>query len=577
MRRFIGLLLLTLSTTVLLGSTVPAGRAISQPSPDEPQPVSGGAIFAPGEIVVKVKDGAPADTIASLNRNHNARVEEKMPNSRVNLVDLPDDLTVAEAVRAYESSPGVAYAEPNYKLYAAGTVACSQSDPLLPSDPHPCIPDDPSFSKMYDMNNRGQYGGTYDADLDAPEAWKVETGSPGTIVAVIDTGVDIHHPDLNDNIWTNPGETGLDAAGNDKATNGVDDDNNGYVDDVHGWDFYNDDASVFDPKQKDAHGTHVAGTIAAEGDNDRGVTGVSWQARIMPLKFIGPYNDGTIFDAAEALDYAVRMGAKISNNSYGGWYDSCGGCYAQTLQDAIARADRADHLYVAAAMNGGSDFVGDDTDANPIYPSSYNNPNILTVAATNNDDELTSFSNYGLRTVDLAAPGKDILSTWPGNRYAYGLGTSMATPHVTGVAALIKSKYPQLTDTQIKDRILANVDKKPGLQGKLVSGGRLNAAKALGADTAPVIDGVSPHGRASVTPTITATVHDDETDLSQSQIQLYIDGNQKLDFSYDQATDTLTYVSGKLANRRHKIQVVADDGQGLQEARTWTFWAGRRR
>ena len=588
MRRYIGHLI-ALAIIVLLGFTVPTGQALSEPNPGGQQPASGEAEFAPGRILVKVEDNAPADAIATLNRKNDAHVEEKIFHSGVSVVDLPEDLSVAEAVEVYEASAAVEYAEPDYKLYAAISAP---------------TPSDPSFPKMYDLNNRGQSSGTFDADVDAPEAWLEETGDAATVVAVIDTGVDISHPDLNDNIWTNPGESGLDAAGKDKATNCVDDDGNGLVDDVHGWDFRatkmdkedhdggciftpsddGADPSVFDGGQQDWHGTHVSGTIAAEGNNDRGVTGVNWQAKIMPLKFIGPGNFGYVSDAAAALDYAVSKGVKISNNSYGGWYDSCNGCYARTLRDAISRADMAGHLYVAAAMNGGPDFVGDNTDANPIYPTGYDNPNIISVAASNNQDELTSFSNYGdmsddgHSSVDLAAPGINILSTVPGNKYSYGLGTSMAAPHVTGVAALINSQYPDLRDDAIKSRILANVDKVASMADKLESGGRLNAAKALGANTAPVIVGLGPGGSTrDRTPLISATVRDEETDLTQSQIQLYIDNNQKLDFTYDQANDTLIYNSGKLANRRHRVQIVADDGQGLQEIRTWSFFAGRRR
>ena len=186
-------------------------------------------------------------------------------------------------------------------------------------------------------------------------------------------------------------------------------------------------------------------------------------------------------------------------------------------------------------------------------------------------------SDDGHSSVDLAAPGINILSTVPGNKYSYGLGTSMAAPHVTGVAALIKSQDPALSDTEIKSRILANVDMQDSMLNKLESGGRLNAAKALDANTAPVIVGLGPGGSTrDRTPLISATVRDEETDLTQSQIQLYIDGHQKLDFSYDQTTDALTYNSGRLANRRHSVQIVADDGQGLQEGRTWSFFAGRR-
>jgi len=406
---------------------------------------------------------------------------------------------------------------------------------------------------MYDLYNRSQNGGSFDADIDAPEAWTATTGSDSTVVAVIDTGMDINHRDLKDNIWTNPGEV---------PGNCVDDDGNGYVDDVHGWDFRDtkeddvgncnfarqgEDNRVFDGAQQDTHATHVAGTIAAAGNNDVGVTGVNWQATIMPLKFIGPDNWGTVADAAEAVEYSVAEGVKISNNSWGYWGLSSDD--SRTLKGAIDSADRAGQLFVAAAMNGGTDLVGDNIDdpnIPDIYPASYDNSNIISVAASNKQDDLTSFSNYGTKSVDLAAPGIDILSTMPGNNYGYGWGTSMATPHVTGAAALIKSQDPQLSDNEIKRRILNSVDKIASLQGKLVTGGRLNAAKALGANTAPVIVGLSPGGKIrDRTPTITATVQDDETELIETQIQLYLGG--KRNFSYDQVSDQLTYQSGRLS------------------------------
>jgi thermitase len=228
-------------------------------------------------------------------------------------------------------------------------------------------------------------------------------------------------------------------------------------------------------------------------------------------------------------------------------------------------------------MNGSADFVGDDNDDTPVYPASYNSPNIISVAASNKYDTLTSFSNYG-DSVDLAAPGQNILSTLPNNRYGPAWGTSMATPHVAGVAALLKSQDPTLDDTQMKSSILNSVDKKSSLSGKVLTGGRLNAAKALGANTAPVIAGLGPRGKIrDRTPIITATVWDDETELTADQISLYLDGRLKQGFSYDQVEDKLTYRSRKLAPRRHRVQVVADDGQGLQESRTWKFMVVDRR
>ncbi len=396
--------------------------------------------------------------------------------------------------------------------------------------------------------------------MDAPEAWDTSTGNLTTVVAVIDEGMDINHPDLRDNIWTNPGEI---------PGNGIDDDLNGYVDDVNGYDFANDDASVYDPdpisEKGDEHGTHVAGTIATEGNNGTGVAGVNWQARIMALKFLGP-NGGSTVDAVEAINYAVRNGAKVSNNSWG-----YVGSPSRSLQDAISRADTAGHLFVAAAGNGGADGVGDNNDrdsSNTNYPSSYNNANVIAVAAADNRDKLASFSNYGATTVDLAAPGVNVASTLPGNGYGYYSGTSMATPHVTGVAVLLKSQNPTLDDTQMKSNILDSVDKKSSLKGKVLTDGRLNAAKALSLTTTvettdttdPTVSSVKPSGRTrDRTPRITATVRDDRSELSQDDIRFALDGREKSTFSYDASTDRLTYDSKRLSLGKHTADCISVD------------------
>lgn len=523
---------------------------------DEPTyPDVEGRKFETGEIIVKIEEEATQADLRDLNRQNGARTEEDLPRSDVNLVDLPPDLTVREAVREYEASPDVEYAQPNYLLYPSKTA------------------NDTYYANyLYGLNNTGQTvnrsAGTPDADIDAPEAWDTTTGSQGTVVAVIDEGVDVNHPDLRDNIWRNPGEV---------AGNNVDDDRNGYVDDINGWDFANDDASVYDPDpitgEGDEHGTHVAGTIAAQGNNGSGVTGVNWDAQIMSLKFLGASGGSTI-DAVAAINYAVNKGVKISNNSWGG------GGYNQALYDAIKRADGAGHLFVAAAGNGGTDGVGDNNDTTPQYPANYNLPNVISVAATNNKDTLASFSNFGATSVDLAAPGVDTVSTYPEGYYGYMSGTSMATPHVTGVAALLKSQDPAMDDAQMKSRILGSVDTKTSLQGKVATNGRLNAAGALGqsavqeapaptpapaADTTrPTVTSVKPRSGSKTrdrTPAIAATVRDDRTNLAKSNIRLYVDGRLKA-FKYNTGTDRLTTTSGKLSFGRHKVKIVARDAAG---------------
>jgi alpha-tubulin suppressor-like RCC1 family protein/subtilisin family serine protease len=339
------------------------------------------------------------------------------------------------------------------------------------------IPDDPLFGQLWGLHNVGQSNGVVDADIDAPEAWAIHTGSSNVLVGVIDTGIDYTHPDLAPNYWVNPGETGLDALGRDKRTNGVDDDGNGYVDDWRGWNFINE---TNDPKDDHFHGTHVAGTIGAVGNNTVGVAGVCWKVSFVALKFLGSGGSGYISDAVEATAYATRIKCALTSNSWGG------GGYSQAMVDAIQEAHTNGILFVAAAGNNGA-----DADQSPMYPAAYDNPNIISVAATTRTDEKASFSNYGAKTVDLGAPGHEILSTYPtymtdamrsrGDPTNYNAisGTSMATPHVSGACALLKSFDPTISHMEIKTYLMRSVDPIPALQGKTVSNGRLNIYRAL--------------------------------------------------------------------------------------------------
>jgi subtilisin family serine protease len=354
----------------------------------------------------------------------------------VHRCSIPTGMDVEAAVRAFAADPAVAWAEPNYVYTASRT------------------PNDPRFGELWGLENPG------DTDIDAPEAWDRQTGSRDVIVAIIDTGVDYGHEDLRDNAWRNPGESG-----SGRETNGRDDDGNGFVDDVFGWDFAGRDN---DPMDDNGHGTHVAGTIAAAGDNRTGVAGVAWSASIMALKFLNANGSGNAADAIQAIEYAAHHGARILNNSWGG------GGFSQALHDAIDLARQHDALFVAAAGNSGR-----DNDAAPEYPASYDLPNVLAVAASDRQDGLAGFSNYGLATVHLAAPGVDILSAAPGNGYRVLSGTSMATPHASGVAALLRAQLPQATHRQIMIRMAGSVDPLPHLEDRTWSGGRLNAASAL--------------------------------------------------------------------------------------------------
>ncbi|WP_455200339.1 S8 family serine peptidase, partial [Kaarinaea lacus] len=285
----------------------------------------------------------------------------------------------------------------------------------------------------------------------------IETGSSNPVlVAVLDSGIDFNHQDLQSNIWRNPNEV---------ANNGIDDDGNGFVDDINGWDFVNNDNN---PQDDLNHGTHVSGTIAAVGNNGIGVTGVSWTAQILPVKFLNRFGQGSTANAIRALNYAVALGARVSNLSYGGT------AFSQALYDTIAAANNAGHIVVAAAGNSSN-----NSDNFPIYPAAYNLPNIISVAATGANDQLANFSNFGAVTVDLAAPGVNTLSTVPFNNYATMNGTSMSTPHVTGVVSLLLAKQPGLTPADVKSALLSTVDLLPSLAGRTVSGGRVNAFQAL--------------------------------------------------------------------------------------------------
>ncbi|WP_170863959.1 S8 family serine peptidase, partial [Microcystis aeruginosa] len=328
------------------------------------------------------------------------------------------------------------------------------------------------------LHNTGQSGGTPDADIDAPEAWDIQTGNPNLVIGVIDTGVDYNHQDLVGNIWTNPGEI---------ANDGIDNDGNGYVDDIRGWDFaYNDN----NPSDVQGHGTHVSGTIAGKGNNGVGVTGVAWNAKIMPLKFLNDQGSGYTSDAILAINYATDKGVKLTNNSWGG------GGFSQGLYNAINAAGQAGALFIAAAGNSGQ-----NADIYPMYPAAYDLANIISVASTTRTDDLSWFSNYGLTSVDLGAPGSDIYSTTPGNSYGFKSGTSMASPHVAGAAALLWSQNPTWTAQQVKNTLMNTGDPLASLAGKTVSGKRLNVFNALAAANLPSVT-------VSVSP---ATVQEDGT------------------------------------------------------------------
>lgn len=425
------------------GKSLPASPPvvdITAPEADTSRP------HKPGQLIVGYEPGLKRDATDKMHAAMKAKRLRSFKLISADVVELPEDTNLDKVIEAYKAQPGVAYAEPNYEVHALA------------------LPNDPNFNNLWGMNNTGQTGGTTDADIDAPEAWEFTKGSHEIIVGVIDTGVDYNHEDLAANMWVNEAEY--------NGTAGVDDDGNGIVDDIHGARWTNGDGTVSsgDPMDGQGHGTHCSGTIGAVGDNGIGVAGVNWNVRIMGLKFLDDEGSGYDTDAIAALEYAIDKGAHLTSNSWGG------GGYSQAMVDAINAAAAANQLFIAAA---GNDY-GNNNDENPMYPATYSPENIIAVAASDHNDNMAYFSNYGPTTVDLAAPGVNILSTVPGNDYdgSYS-GTSMATPHVSGVAALLLSRNPGAAYQDVKGWILDNVTPLSQWDGVVLSGGRLNAADAL--------------------------------------------------------------------------------------------------
>jgi subtilisin family serine protease len=364
----------------------------------------------------------------------------------------------------FRSQPGVEYAEPNYIVRAIAT------------------PNDPQFPNLWGLLNTGQpiqgIFGVAGADIDAVPAWDVSTGSTANVVAIIDSGIDYTHPDLAANIWSAPAPFTVTIGGVPITCPAG----------SHG---FNAITRTCDPMDDNNHGTHVAGTIGAVGNNGVGVTGVNWTASMIGGKFLNSSGNGTTAAAIDTIDFLIQVKAafagtgganiRVLNNSWGG------GGFSLALQTAISNANANDMLFVAAAGNNSN-----NNDVFPFYPAGYNVANVVSVAATNNSDLLAWFSNYGASTVDLAAPGEAILSTTIGNTYRYFNGTSMATPHVAGAAALMLSECT-LTTAALKSAILSNVDPLGSLTGVVDTGGRLNVDRAIrscgGGPSVPAVPG----------------------------------------------------------------------------------------
>lgn len=397
--------------------------------------------FVEGEILVRfVSAPGKRDNETLPSGTRNLSMKRGFPLYRVS---LPGGMTVAEGLRQYGKRPDVAYVEPNYLRYGTAVV-----------------PDDPLFGRQWGLYNTGQeirgFFGTPGSDLGAVEAWEKTTGGSPVIVAVMDSGIDGGHGDLVENLWRNPGEI---------PDNGVDDDGNGYIDDVHGWDFLDEDN---DPMDENAHGTHLAGIIGARGNNSQGIAGVNWRVSLMSLRFLDASGLGSVADEIEAMAYAADMGARVVNASIGGADAS------RAEREAIALLMARGVLFVAAAGN-----EGEDNDDVPSYPACYDLPNLISVAATDGDDDLCLFSNYGALSVDGGAPGLFILSTVPGNAYGYLSGTSMATAFTAGLAGLLWSAFAEDSWQDILYRVLYGADPRVSLAEITATGGRFDAGKAL--------------------------------------------------------------------------------------------------
>ena len=438
----------------------PPGRLSRAPGFPTAKRVIGGVLrkeekdaeYVPDEVFVKLKADAPEGAIHKVVSQLDATILKSYAAIDFFLLKLPSGTTVAQAITALEADPLVGVVEPNFVVYADAT-----------------LPNDGLFGSLWGLHNTGQTfdaqagaNGVPDADIDAPEAWDIQTGSALVVVAVIDTGVAFTHFDLAANMWVNVGEEA-------PPGNGVDDDGNGFIDDYRGWDFKNNDNDPFDDN---GHGSHVAGTIGAVGNNNAGVVGVNWTVRIMPLKFLGADETGNIADAVEAILYAVANGANVMNNSWGGPGTSV------ALLAAVQAANTAGVLFVASAGNTDS-----DNDTTPHYPSNLNVANVVAVAASTASDALVDtppiVSNFGANTVDLAAPGGAILSTGANNDLSERSGTSMAAAHVSGGAALLMAQFPNLTHLEIRTLLLGSVDLVGAYSGITVTGGRLNVFTPL--------------------------------------------------------------------------------------------------
>ena len=412
------------------------------------------------EVFVQFRPGTTLETIESIAFGNHDQVADNIESvSGLTFIDDLDNADPESVAEQYRKLGNVEFAEVNGIIKLDDPATGENVDDVDLTTYEPGQPNDPHFAEQWSLNNVGQNGGKAQADIGALKAWLKTQGSKDVVVAVLDTGVDYTHVDLRSNMWLRPDNV---PAYYDNEL--------GEMDDLHG---FGVDADLGDPMDDNGHGTHCAGIIGAEGNNGEGIAGINWKARIMPLKFLGRGGYGSTKNAIEAINYAIDrkkhgVNVRVISASWGSTQKS------KALEEVIRAAGENGILFVAAAGNNSS-----DNDKRPHYPSNYDLPNVISVAALDRNDQLASFSNFGAKTVHIAAPGKDILSTWLNDQYREASGTSMATPEVSGVAALLIAANPRLSMTKLREKLLGCVDKIDSLNGKVTSGGRLNAAKAI--------------------------------------------------------------------------------------------------
>lgn len=452
--------------SVLIGASL---SALAMMAPAQANSVK----YVPGELIVKLKDSANKsffNGIESLGVELDRTI--KLSSGNLFVVKFPGQKSIDGVQKLLQDNPEIEYAEPNYiyeivkpvkeafdvdqMIYTATNLNAEYS----------YTPADPKFGQLWGLQNTGSNdpssrNGVAGADIDALKAWEITKGDRAVRIAVIDTGIDYRHPDLVNQMWTNEAEL--------NGEPGVDDDGNGYIDDIHGYDFANNDG---DPMDGHSHGTHCAGTIGAE-HNDLGVAGVMADVEFVAVKFLSDSGSGSTEAAIKAIDYATQLNVDIMSNSWGG------GGRSQALQEAIERANAKGIVFTAAAGNSST-----DNDSRPHYPSNYEVPNVISVAASTSHDGLASFSCYGAQTVHIAAPGHNILSTVKNGGYDIYSGTSMATPHVSGAIGLLIAHEGRMNPSAVRERIMMTSDPVPALRGKTINGGRLNAYNLL-TDTRP--------------------------------------------------------------------------------------------